>query len=69
VLSESLVSQWEDALLFRTLATLRLDVPVFDTIDDLRWAGPGPNFEQECRRMNAPALLNRATLATSAMYK
>jgi 5'-3' exonuclease len=69
LLSESLANQWEDALLFRTLATLRLDVPVFDTVDDLRWAGPGPNFEQQCRQMNAPALLNRATSAISAMYK
>ena len=30
-LSESLFSAWNDALLFRTLATLRFDVPVFDT--------------------------------------
>src|SRR6267378_4923017 len=32
-LSESLFTGWDDALLFRTLATLRLDVPVFDAID------------------------------------
>ena len=38
-LSESLVNAWNDALLFRTLATLRLDVPVFDTVEDLRWKG------------------------------
>ncbi|HXM64489.1 MAG TPA: 5'-3' exonuclease H3TH domain-containing protein, partial [Terriglobales bacterium] len=37
VLSESLFNSWSDALLFRTLATLRLDVPVFDTVEDLRW--------------------------------
>src|SRR5713101_1791289 len=29
-LSESLFNAWNDALLFRTLATLRLDVPVFE---------------------------------------
>ena len=39
-LSESLFSAWDDALLFRKLATLRLDVPVFDTVEDLRWKGP-----------------------------
>src|SRR5713226_3306144 len=33
VLSESLFGAWDDALLFRTLATLRLDVPVFQTIE------------------------------------
>lgn len=36
-LADSLFSSWEDALLFRTLATLRLDVPVFNSVEDLRW--------------------------------
>src|SRR4029077_14757727 len=48
-LSESLFSSWNDALLFRTLATLRLDAPVFDAVDDLRWQGPHSNFEEQCR--------------------
>ncbi len=65
VLSESLFSAWSDALLFRTLATLRLDVPVFDTVEDLRWKGPRPNFEECCRRIKAPNLLIRATSAKS----
>jgi 5'-3' exonuclease len=59
VLSESLFSSWNDALLFRTLATLRLDVPVFDTVEDLRWTGPPPSFEACCRRMKSPDLLRR----------
>ncbi len=61
VLSESLFNAWNDALLFRTLATLRLDVPVFDTVDDLRWKGPRRNFEEHCQRMKAPELLRRVT--------
>jgi 5'-3' exonuclease len=61
LLSESLFSSWADALLFRTLATLRLDVPVFDTVEDLRWKGPRPNLEEHCRRMKAPTLLARAS--------
>jgi 5'-3' exonuclease len=32
------------ALLFRQLATLRLDVPVFETVDDLAYRGPGPHW-------------------------
>ena len=44
-------TRWNDALLFRTLATLRLDVPVFDTVEDLRWKGPRPDFEQTCGRI------------------
>jgi len=50
-LAESLFSAWNDALLFRTLATLRLDVPVFDTVEDLRWRGPRRSFEETCGRM------------------
>jgi 5'-3' exonuclease len=38
-LSATLRGCWEDALLFRTLATLRGDVPVFDSVDDLLWRG------------------------------
>jgi 5'-3' exonuclease len=64
-LSESLFSSWNDALLFRTLATLRLDVPVFDTVEDLRWQGPQLGFEDYCRRMKAPELLRRARAAAS----
>jgi len=62
-LSESLFSSWTEALLFRTLATLRLDVPVFDTVDDLRWTGPRASFEEQCRRMKSPELLSRAASA------
>jgi 5'-3' exonuclease len=65
LLSESLFSAWNDALLFRTLATLRLDVPVFDTVEDLRWKGAHPNFEEHCRRMKSPDLFRRVTTATS----
>jgi 5'-3' exonuclease len=65
-LSESLFSSWDDALLFLILATLRLDVPVFETIEDLRWKGPRPEFEEFCRRLNAPELLRRAMAAQSS---
>jgi len=63
-LSESLFSAWNDALLFRTLTTLRLDVPVFDTVEDLCWKGPRPNFEDYCRRMRSPDLLVRVRRQT-----
>jgi hypothetical protein len=65
LLSESLFSAWNDALLFRTLATLRLDVPVFDTVEGLRWKGAHPNFEEYCQRMKSPDLFRRVTAATS----
>lgn len=62
-LSESLFSTWNDALLFRTLATLRLDVPVFDTVEDLCWKGARPSFEEHCQRMKSPDLFRRVTTA------
>ena len=64
LLSESLFNSWSEALLFRTLATLRLDVPVFETVEDLRWKGPRPNFEDYCRRMRSPDLLVRVRRQT-----
>jgi 5'-3' exonuclease len=65
-LSESLFGAWDDALLFRTLATLRLDVPVFESIDDLRWTGPRVNFQKFAERLKAPELLRRANAASAA---
>lgn len=64
-LSASLFGAWNDALLFRTLATLRLDVPVFDSLDDLRWKGPRPDFADRCRGLKSPELFRRATAAAS----
>jgi 5'-3' exonuclease len=69
LLSESLFKAWGDALLFRTLATLRLDVPVFDTVEDLRWKGPRPDFEEWCRRIKSPNLLGRVTSAKSKITR
>jgi len=60
-LAATLFELWNDALLFRTLATLRLDVPVFDAVDDLRWLGPRPEFEARCASMNSRELFSRAT--------
>jgi 5'-3' exonuclease len=67
LLSEALFNAWSDALLFRTLATLRLDVPVFDTVEDLRWKGPRQDFEERCRRMKSPNLFGRVTSAKSTI--
>jgi 5'-3' exonuclease len=66
-LAEALFSAWDDALLFRTLATLRLDVPVFDQAEELRWKGPRSDFEESCRRMKSPELLRRAMSATARL--
>jgi len=38
-LAEVLCLERERALLFRTLATLRTDIPLFEDVDQLRWSG------------------------------
>src|SRR5262249_4073989 len=63
-LSASLFDAWDDAILFRTLATLRLDAPVFETVDDLRWRGPKTSFEEYCRGLKSNELPARAIAAT-----
>jgi 5'-3' exonuclease len=44
-LADTLCREWEQAVLFRTLATLRTDIPLLDDVDQLRWNGPKPQFE------------------------
>jgi 5'-3' exonuclease len=58
-LAATLFDAWNDVLLYRTLATLRLDVPTFDTVDALRWTGPCTDFEDCCRRLQSPDLFVR----------
>ena len=48
------------AFLFRDLATLRLDAPVFASVDVLRWTGPRPDFEALAKSLGAPELAARA---------
>ena len=59
-LARTLRERREEALLFRRIATLRLDAPVFDSVDELRWAGPRPVFFDTCARLNAPGYFRRA---------
>ncbi|HYK17791.1 MAG TPA: 5'-3' exonuclease H3TH domain-containing protein [Bryobacteraceae bacterium] len=65
-LATSLFSAWDEALLYRTLATLRLDAPVFNVVDELRWKGPCADFEGMSRAMGAPELFERAKAATQS---
>lgn len=52
-LSRTLESQRDAALLFRTLATLRIDIPLFENVDQLEWRGPQPEFKQIGARLDA----------------
>jgi 5'-3' exonuclease len=52
-LAHTLSSQRERALLFRTLATLRTDIALFDDVDELEWHGPKPGFDALGARLDA----------------
>jgi len=43
----------EQAMLFRTLATLRTDIALFEEVDELRWNGPKPGFDKLGARLDA----------------
>jgi len=65
LLAKVLSEQFERVLLFRRLATLVDDGPVTNTVDDLKWRGPLPDFRAICSRLDAPQLAERAeSLAT-----
>ena len=51
-LAATLARDRELARLFRNLATLRTDVPVFDSVDDLEWNGPTPAVPAMRRRLS-----------------
>ena len=57
-LARELFARLEDALLYRRLATLVRDVPLPETLDELRWPGiPRARFETWCDALGARALL------------
>jgi 5'-3' exonuclease len=59
-LAATLASSRDDALLYRKLATLVTDVPLKETLDDLRWRGvPRSEFEAWCDRVGARDLRTR----------
>jgi len=50
----------EAALLFKKLATLRTDAPLFQDVEELRWRGPRPEFSAWTQKVGAARLLERA---------
>jgi 5'-3' exonuclease len=53
------------ALLFKQLATLRTDAPLFADVDELRWRGPTAGFAAMCEALGDPDLSARALTAAS----
>ncbi|MGH7897837.1 MAG: 5'-3' exonuclease [Candidatus Binatia bacterium] len=49
------------ALLFKHLATLRTDAPLFRDVDELRWRGPSTGFTAYAERLAEPRLVERCS--------
>jgi len=63
-LADTLSRERKNALLFRTLATLRTDIKLFDDVDELRWNGPTPAFAPLAARLDAAVTETRRPATT-----
>jgi 5'-3' exonuclease len=57
----------DEALLFKTLATLRTDAPLFDNVDELQWRGPTERFGAWAAQAGDEKVLARARKAAQSL--
>lgn len=55
------------ALLFKELATLRIDAPLFRDVDELRWRGPKPTFSAVAGRLGDERVITRCQNAAARL--
>jgi len=60
-LGGTLAERREDAMLYRTLATLALDVPLDDDLEALRWQGPTEGWAEVCAALGQDGLARQAS--------
>lgn len=65
-LAATLARERKLALLFRTLATLRSDIPLFDNVDHLLWTGPRADFDEVGRSLDKAMTEKKPKSGTSA---
>jgi 5'-3' exonuclease len=58
-LLDNLQKNYKDALLFRELSTLRTDVPLKETLADLKWQGATPRLKKVCKELGSESILER----------
>jgi 5'-3' exonuclease len=58
-LLENLQANYEDALLFRELSTLRVDVPLKESLKDLEWKGARSNLRKVCAELREERIVER----------
>ncbi len=61
--------QQKQALLFKRLATLRTDAPLFDNVEELKWRGPASTFAAFTKKIGEPRLLERANALAEKLKK
>jgi 5'-3' exonuclease len=61
-LIENLQNNFDDALLFRELSTLRNDVPLKENLNDLKWQGAYPRLKKLCRELRDERIPERVPL-------
>src|ERR1700680_3423046 len=66
VLADTFCRERDRALLFRTLATLRTDLPLVNEVDELRWNGPTPAFAELAARLDAAVTEGRPPRAVGS---
>jgi len=65
-LATTLAEQRGRALLFRELATLRVDAPIAADVDALRWTGQRADFTAWSERLGTRLLHERASMLAAA---
>ena len=65
-LGATLREQFDDALLFRLIATIRPEATTIAEVDELRWTGPTPELAEVAERLEAPRLVERAAKLAEA---
>jgi 5'-3' exonuclease len=58
-LLENLQANYQDALLFRELSTLRQDVPLKEKLKDLEWKGATSKFKKVCEELREERIVER----------
>lgn len=65
-LAETLARERDRAMLFKQLATVRVDAPVSESVDELRWVGPQPGFAALCDDIGAADIAKRTDALADA---
>ncbi|MCB9111989.1 MAG: flap endonuclease [Anaerolineales bacterium] len=58
-LLENLKNNYKDALLFRELSTLRTDVPLKESLTDLKWQGATAKLKKVCKELQSESIVER----------